>query len=183
MSKILPPVPERLEVSNEAGDLVIRRKWLSWKAAPLALFATVWDAFLVFWYFAAFRTGRAELIMVLFPLLHVAAGAAITYYVLCLFLNTTRIRISPNRVKIETGPLPWRGNGELMAADIRDTRVHVRHNKDSVSFALRYVDAANRERGLGPGFDEEKQAEYVEYFIRQAAGLPACAADDDPAEG
>jgi len=49
MNTSTPTIPEGLDYLPAADGIIIRKVWLTWKIAPLALFAVVWDAFLYFW--------------------------------------------------------------------------------------------------------------------------------------
>src|SRR5215472_15338461 len=83
-------------------------------AIPLLGFALVWDGFLVFWYSIAIQAivhgpiGLA-LLLVLFPLVHVGVGVALTYGALCTLLNAGRVDLDRTRFLFALGPIPMRG--------------------------------------------------------------------------
>jgi hypothetical protein len=79
-------------------------------AVPLLFFALFWDGCLVFWYAMALKAGPPPAIMVLFPLIHVAAGVFITYLALCALLNRTTVRIDRDAFAFTRRPIPQRGD-------------------------------------------------------------------------
>ncbi len=98
--------------SAEPGALTIRRRWFHPAGLFLLVFAIVWDSFLVFWYGIAFSTG-GPLIMVIFPLGHVAAGVGITYFSLATLLNRTTIHADAQAITVTHRPVPWRYAGRV----------------------------------------------------------------------
>lgn len=94
---------------SEPPKLVIRFRWFRWVAVFLIFFCIAWDAFLVNWYGMAAIMGDPPLIMLVFPIVHVAVGVGLTYYTLALLFNRTRIAIEAGRLRVRHGPLPWPG--------------------------------------------------------------------------
>ena len=165
-------IPEGLDVVQQGDSVVIRRSWRTWAVIPICFFLVFWFGFLGFWYYHAFTDRNAPLIMVLFPLLHVAVGFGLLYFVICSFVNSTDVTISTASVKIATGPLPWMGNCEVGAADIRGLVIRERMgNKGGVTYTLMYVDGANRERRLMRASGRREQLEFVANSIRQILGI------------
>ena len=115
-----PVVPEPQGFSVEAlgNELLISRSWWTPAVLFLVFFCVIWDGFLVFWYGIAFTQDDVPWIMVLFPTLHLAVGLGLTYYVLCCFVNRTRIKVSMGQLTVRHGPLPWPGNYTLNSADV-----------------------------------------------------------------
>jgi hypothetical protein len=104
------------------GELFIRLSWFQPVLIFLAFFCVFWDGFLVFWYTMALaHPGRGNMMWlpVLFPLIHVAVGVGLTYYVIAGFLNSTRILIDDEFVHIRHQPIPWRGNRDQPRSEIR----------------------------------------------------------------
>src|SRR5690606_6273323 len=75
------PLPRRMELRATPHGIEITRQWFSHAVLFLIPFCLFWDGFLLVWYAAAFKTG-APAAAKLFPLIHVAVGAGITYYTL-----------------------------------------------------------------------------------------------------
>jgi hypothetical protein len=172
MKDALPSIPEGLDLISEPNGIIIRKTWKTWGIIPLALFAIVWDGFLFFWYGVALTRSHPPLIMILFPLGHVAIGVGITYFVVASLFNKTDIIISNSSVRVITAPLPWVGNKEVQVSEITDLVVRTRTgNKGGRTFAVMYVDRARKERKLATWISEEDQAEFVAQTIRNRIGL------------
>ena len=110
--------------------------WMTTATYFLAFFAVFWNAFLLFWYGAAFATG-APLLFFLFPILHLLAGIAITYSVVTNFFNKTKIDLIGDQLTIKHGPIPWfKGDQEVNVNDIEQFYVKElkKNNKNGTSF-------------------------------------------------
>lgn len=103
-------MPAGLEVVDMGADLTLIRRWWSPKYIFFAVFCLMWNGFLVVWYGLALSSDDAPWMMLVFPLLHVAAGVWLSYFTLAGFMNRTKIRITQGRLHIQHGPLPWPGN-------------------------------------------------------------------------
>ncbi len=168
----LATIPEGLDLLDIPDGVTIRRRWFSWLVIPLALFAVVWDSFLVFWYFAAFHMANSPLIMKIFPLGHVAVGVGITYSVFTTLLNKTDVVITPGTVRVATGPLPWVGNKELSRGDLSEVLVRTRSTgRGGITYKVMYADQGRKERPLLGGIQQADQAEFYAATIRQRLGL------------
>jgi hypothetical protein len=102
----------------ESGELTITRRWFTPSAIFLAIFAVVWNSFLVFWYSMAFA-GGAPWIFFVFPILHVSAGLWITHKALSGLFNTTVIRVAAGRLSVRHGPIPVRGARDIPVEQVR----------------------------------------------------------------
>ena len=116
-----PSRPSGIRVESEGMDTRLILSWFHPGLLFLLFFCIAWDGFLVFWYSMALfgaDKGGFVWIAILFPILHVAAGVSLTYYVICGFLNRTNIRVSKHEISVTHGPLPWRGNRRLQRDEI-----------------------------------------------------------------
>lgn len=105
--------PPFLQEEDFGGRLSFRFRWFSPSLIFLGFFCIAWDAFLIFWYFLAFQGSMpfaANLIMMLFPIAHVAVGVALTYYVIAGLVNRTTITADRSTLTVRHGPLPFGGN-------------------------------------------------------------------------
>lgn len=168
------PLPQRMSIEHEGLTLVLTRSWFSHVAWFLVFFCIAWDGFLVFWYSIAFSTD-SPWIMKVFPLAHVAIGVGLTYYVLCLFTNQTRVVAGQGKLSVGHGPLPWRGNMELEAGQI--AQLHCKEvfrsgrNGGSLTFEVIVTMRDGTSRKLITGLNESEQALYLEQQIEKALGV------------
>lgn len=125
------PMPPKFAVEELGSELVVRWSWYSHAVWFLLFFCIFWDGFLIVWYSvvlfgmvaatggsAGHGAGLFGLIFLLFPLIHVAVGVSLTYFVFCSFINRTEIRVSQGELTVRHGPLPWFGNHTLATVDI-----------------------------------------------------------------
>jgi hypothetical protein len=170
----LPTIPEGLDLIPQADGVIIRKVWLRWWIAGLALFAVVWDAFLFFWYSQVARAPNTPWIAIVFPIGHVAVGVGVTYYVLAALVNKTDVMVSSAGVRVEIGPAPWMGNKVVKADEITDVLVRERsgYNRNQRRFNVMYADRMRRERKLVTGFTESDQADFVAQVLRLSLKLP-----------
>lgn len=110
-------MPNRFELDQSGANLLLIYRWLSSKTFILLFFCIFWDGFLVFWYWSAFTT-NAPLFAKIFPVLHVAVGVGLTYFVIASFLNSTTLEVGYAEVSVHHGPLPWSGNRVVPRAEI-----------------------------------------------------------------
>jgi len=168
------PMPKGIKVDESGPDLVIRRSWWTPVAIFLLFFCGTWDAFLVFWYFIAF-TQHGPWIMIVFPVVHVAVGVGLTYSVLCYFLNSTSITVRGGVLKIRHGPLPWRGNCEILEADIDQIYCKLKERHGRRGTQTTYEDNAvltdNRKVTLLASLEDEDQALFIEQALEEHVGI------------
>ena len=178
-------VPEKMQISKNFQHLRIVRKWFDYKFVLLTLFVIFWDAFLVNWYAMAFSSSfqsAFDLMFFLFPLIHVAVGIGLTYYVLTGYLNRTLIDVDANSITIKHEPLPFWGNKKVSSKAV----VQLYCKKDDFLGARnRYhvfaVHAITRERKnitLLSGLDTSEQALFIEQEIEKFLNI-----EDKPEKG
>jgi hypothetical protein len=161
-----------LDVIPSADGVTVRRVWLSWRTAPLALFAIVWDSFLFFWYQQALANPNRPLMTVLFPLGHVAVGIGITYYVLASLVNKTDVTVSSSGVTVATGPAPWIGNKVVKANEITDVIVRERNgNRNNRTYNVMFADRVHKEKKLVTWLAESDQAEFIAQVIKHSLAI------------
>lgn len=120
------PRPPTLVVRDDGDVRVIRRRWFRPALVFLLFFCIAWDSFLVFWYAMAVfapAPGAFSLIAIIFPICHVAVGVGLTYSVIAGFLNKTYIGVTTEGLYVRHRPVPWYGNLNLPAADVREVYV------------------------------------------------------------
>lgn len=176
------PLPRGITVDDEPGQFTIVRRWFAPKIIGLLFFCALWDGFLIVWYAGVLTTG-APLPMVLFPLLHLAVGAGITYAMLAGFLNRTRIEIDPMSFSIRHGPLPWRGNRTISALDIDQLYVmekvhHGKHGRTWLTFEVWSKLKGAPDVKLLSGLEDRNQALSIEQVVEDRLRIA-----DRPVEG
>jgi hypothetical protein len=118
----LSPIPKEITVEKIGNGLRITRRWFSLKYIPLAFFCIAWDSFLCFWYGFALAPGLpglARLLVVVFPIAHLAIGAGLTYTTLAGFLNRTILEMDNKTFKVHHKPLPWLGEVNVPIKDLK----------------------------------------------------------------
>ena len=173
---------EKYKITEDSGDLNISYRWMACQAYFLIFFCLVWNGFLVTWYSIAFSTG--ELIMVLFPIIHVAVGVGLTYYTICLFINRTYIQVNRNEISIRFAPLPWLGAKKIDAQDI--TQFYVKEKKSSskngtnYTYQLWYKNSSGIDKkfAAGPAISSSEDAQFLEQKIENFLGI-----QDTPVQG
>lgn len=163
-------LPAGLEMFQEIDGIEIRRRWFSLSTIFLTVFVIFWCGFLVFWYSMALQT-RA-LAMLLFPLIHVAVGVGLAYYVLAGYLNKTYIRVNHSAISICHAPLPSFGNKTIDANDIKQIYVkqHVSHSRrggTSVTFEVHALTHSQKNLKLLSGLSSDEQALFIEQEIEK----------------
>lgn len=165
-------LPERFEVGNDRGmGLRISWRWFKWSLIPAVFFCVVWDGFLVFWYATAFASADTPLMMILFPLGHLAVGIGITYSTLAGFLNTTELTVNSTNLRIKHGPLPWWGNRLIPSAELKQVfcREVTHRNKNGVSYSYTvHIQRTNgTEQKILSGLAQVDQAVFIEQQLEQ----------------
>lgn len=176
--------PKRFRVEELGKELTISWRWFTPMILFLAFFCLFWDGFLVFWYVMAFRSlfgmgGRGEpfaLVMVLFPLLHLAVGVGLTYFTLSSFVNSTVIRARGGELVVSHGPLPWYGNHRLSTSEVRqvycsENKHRRKHGGVSFSYNVNVLKRDNSKLELVSHLSELDEALFLEEKLRSHLGL------------
>jgi hypothetical protein len=167
-------MPKNYTMENEGVDLVITRRWLSWKYVAMLVFCVFWDGFLVFWYTMAFREG-GPLVMKLFPMLHVAVGVFLTYTTIAGFLNRTKITLNTWELRIKHYPLPWPGNKVVQRQELDqlfcEEKMNSNRNGVTYTYSLQAVTAGGGRMKLVSGMDKPEDALFLEQKIEGFLGI------------
>ncbi len=84
-------LPDKISVRQSGSNLEITRTWFGGKVLFMTAFVIFWNGFLVFWYRQAL--GSDNLMMLLFPLIHVGVGVWLTYHTIAGYLNKTYLLV------------------------------------------------------------------------------------------
>ncbi len=170
MKKIVP-IPENTIIETQEEHISIKIQWYKHIAWFLLFFSMFWDGFLFF------AMSSAPFGAILFMLLHLGAGIAITWYTLCLFLNQTTLIINRDGFSITTAPLYFPGYGNVSVHRDEFSQVYVkekvRTNKSSaiVSYTLSLLDKEGRSRSLPFSCDDPEQALFIKDKIENYLGI------------
>lgn len=159
-------------VQRRVGRLNLSRRWFSPRIVFIALFALVWDAFLVFWYAVALSSSFSQspvgTIALLFPLIHVAVGIGLTYYALCGFFNSTTIEVSDPTISVRHGPLPWPGHQKLHVNEM-DQLWSVRKSggRSDRGYTVKVKLRSGRSVDLVRGLQAPEEALFIEQAVQK----------------
>ncbi len=178
-------IPDNILVDKDFQHLRIVRKWFGFKFIILTLFVIVWDAFLINWYYMAFSSSfqdAFDLMFVLFPLLHVAVGLGLTYYVIAGYLNKTFIDVDFNSITVKHGPVPFWGNKKVSSKIIKQLyckRDDFPSSRNAYrAFAVHAITSDRRNIKLLSGLDNSEQALFIEQEIENFLKI-----EDKPVKG
>lgn len=169
------PQPENMLVENQGEELVLNWPWFSLATTLFfTCFTVTWNGFLFFWYATALSSNNTPVVMIVFPLGHVAAGIGLAYYTLALYLNRTIVRASGKHIHMAHHPLPWPGQRTLKSKDITQLfcRKKVYHTKNGTQVAYQvYAILKNRKEQKLVEVSDPEQAQYIEQQIEKKLGL------------
>ena len=167
------PLPERITMSADGGELRIERRWFTWMAIFMAFFCVMWLGILGFFYAMAFASGNRQVL--LFPLLHVAVGLGLAYWTAAMFVNRTDIVVSGGNLSIRHRPLPWFGSRDIPTSALEqlycDQHVSRSRNGTTVTFSVRARGTDGKLIKLVTGLPERDQAFFIEQEIERHLGI------------
>ena len=168
------PLPANVHVEARGRDLVIVRRWFSWVYLFLAFFCVIWNSFLVFFY-GILIASDAPLPFLLFPALHAAVGAFLTYMTLAGFVNRTTFTVERDHLAVRHGPLPWRGNRDVSTTSLLQLFCTEQVSRSRNGTTIRYsVEAVLTDGGhlkLATGLDAREQALFIEQALEKHLGI------------
>ena len=174
------PVPEKLDLVEDHGKLVIRRKWFGWHLIFLTIFCVVWDGFLFFWYSIAFSDPDSGLMMKLFPIGHLAVGVGLTYFVIAGYFNKTDIIIDPMYIEVKIYPIKWFGNKKIDITEIKQLytteKISNTKNGTTVRYQVSVVTNENKQKKLVGGLESREQGLFIEHKIEEILGIKSSVA-------
>lgn len=176
------PLPPKFQVDESASGLKVSWRWFGPASVFLAFFCLFWDGFLVVWYSIALFAEETPVVMVLFPLIHVAVGVGLTWYTVATFVNRTELEITRGRLQVRHGPLPW---GKPVDVDGRALKqlygvekISRGKNGVSVTYTLNAIDRAGVRQTLLKGLEGLDQVLWLEQALERQLAI-----EDTPVEG
>ena len=162
-------LPDKVEFYNRGSHIEIVRKWFGWQILFLTAFAVFWNGFLVNWYTRI--PEDADLMAVLFPLIHVGVGVGLTYYVVAGWFNRTHILVSHRKLAVQHTPVPWFGNKEISASELQQVyakeKISHSRNGTTVTYEVHAITHRGRNTKLVGGLESSEQALFIEQEIEK----------------
>jgi len=175
-------LPARFTLDNWGPELTITRRWYSHGLWFLVLFCIFWDGFLVMWYTMGIGSlvggegGGMIWVMLLFPILHLAVGVGLTYFVAAAFVNKTVIRVSSGELSVRHGPVPWPGNQTIPIADLKQLfcteSIHRGKNGCHSTYNVEVLKRDATRVKLVASLEELDQALFIEQQVEQQLKIP-----------
>jgi hypothetical protein len=166
-------LPDKIDLQHTGADLVITRRWFGLQTLMMTAFVIFWDGFLFFWYSKAVPGG--DMMVVLFPLLHVGVGVWLTYYTLAGYVNKTIVRINYEKISVRHRPLPYWGYKTVQSGDIKQLyskeKISRSSNKRSVTYEVHALTHNGKSIKLVSYMESSEQALFVEQEIEKYLGI------------
>jgi hypothetical protein len=182
-SKGLAPQPKSVRVEKNRAGIKLSWRWYSPKFLGLVFFCVIWDGFLCFWYSIALNASGPGLMMMIFPLLHVAVGVGLTYYTLAGFLNTSTVILDQALLKVQHDPLPWPGEIKVPVNDIhqiycKQQRSTSKNDTVTYTYTLSLVRKDRSMVDVLKGLDSPEIATFMEHQLESWLRI-----EDQPVRG
>ena len=168
-----PALPDGLRLERKSSGLIVTVNWrnmASWALLPLGLIAAALPVLLSFKLLGMPWNDPIRLLMLAFGVM----GVVFLYIVVRRLVNVTRLEVTPERITISHGPLPWRRPSEVAAETIR--RLEVRQSRSSYEgrvathYHLWAVHESGRETCLLERDTTAEQANFARAEIQQVLG-------------
>ena len=171
-------IPEGMNVSSTSEGLKIERKWFSGVTIFLTVFAVLWNGFLFNWYNHAHNFElfpEKNMLVVLVPLLFVAVGVVLTYYVIASYFNKTIITVNHRTLESKISPFPFGFKKSIPSRSIE--QVYCKeitrgvNNDIRVLFEVRVILKNRSNITLFSGLESSEQALFLEHEIESYLGI------------
>ena len=169
--------PREVRVQKNGQTLSLSWRWFRWPIVFLIFFCIAWDSFLCFWYSMALSTdlGGMNLIMIIFPIAHVAVGVGLSYYTLASLFNRTTVRLDRKRFSVQHDPVPWPGEVKVPVGELEQLYCKEKVNRssdgDSRSYKLCAVLKNGRQIDLVSNLESPDIAAFLEQKIENWLGI------------
>ncbi len=168
-----PSLPSGLRLERMPSGQIITLSWrnmTSWALLPMGLIAAALPVLLFFKLLGMPWNDPIRLLTLAFGVM----GVVFLYIVVRRLVNVTRLEVTPERITISHGPLPWRRATEVAAETIR--RLEVRQFRSgyegrvATHYHLWAVHEDGRETCLLERDTEAEQANFARAEIQQVLG-------------
>ncbi len=138
-------------------------------AVVMLLIAIFWDGFLLVWFGSVMSAKHPPLMLLLFPLIHVAIGVFITYQAVCGLVNRIHVRLDGEAFEFKRGPVPQRGDvreptANIAAFEVLEQRAATTpsaRRSNRPTFGIRALTKDSRAIPVRFGFTDATHAEYA----------------------
>ncbi len=167
---------DRLEIEEYSDYFSVKFSWFTPMTYFILFFTIIWNAFLFFWYSMAIGMG-APLMMVIFPLIHVAVGFFLLHKTLTGFFNKTNLVIDSDLLTVRHGPIPvWKKDFDIPVGSIEQLYVKQNVHKNDNSTSFTYELMAKMYSGitrpvLNVGVLEVEEVRSIEAYIEKYLGI------------
>ncbi|MDM7862309.1 hypothetical protein QTP81_17005 [Alteromonas sp. ASW11-36] len=166
-------LPDKIQLEKHLNYIHITRKWFGIQFVFFTAFAVFWNAFL--FYFYAGMDEDTDNFTRFLPILHVIAGIAISYYAIAGWVNKSHIFVSKQMLEIQHKPLPWIGNKQFRATDLKQLyakeKISNNRNGTHVTYEVHAILTNGKNAKLLGGLDSSEQALYIEQEIEKYLGI------------
>ncbi len=104
-------IPYGMTINSNYDGLKIEHRWFSTETLFLTPFVIVWDVFWFQfygdWYGSLGEIIKMNAVILLFPLVQLAVGIFLSYYVVASYLNKTNISVDRSFVESSVSPIPF----------------------------------------------------------------------------
>lgn len=178
MTNKLVPIPQKIQIEQFLDQTTITVPWYIPTAWFLLFFSLFWNSILFVFLFVVPFPAKFALGF------HLAAGVAIGWYTLCLFLNKTTFVITPRDFSLTTKPIFAFGYGAVTInrGDFKQiyVREHKKRSKNGVNFQykLHLLENNDRSRELPFSCTDPEQALFIRHEIEKIMRI-----EHQPVEG
>lgn len=166
------PMPPGIKAQALLSELNIEIRWRNRVHGFLTFFTVIWNIFVI--PFAIFAIMSGEFQMLLFLSLHLLVGVGLLYTLIANLVNTTTIQVTNQQLFIEHAPLPipFRGNREANARDIRQLYVEEyvasrTNGRPDFRYALHARFHSGKRLQLMKGLKNPEEGLYIEQQIER----------------
>lgn len=124
------PIDTTVLQIQRGTSLIITKRWFDSRSIGMIIFAVVWTTFAVWftWTWLTHMGSRPLLPIDPDPahailVIHLSVGIAMLYWSIAGLFNRTGLTISRDKISVRHGPVPWRGNGEYLLANLQALKV------------------------------------------------------------
>lgn len=166
------PPPPGFQLEQVGKGLSLRRPWFQWGILPLALFAALWNGFMLTWYTISFVEGLWP--MALFGVFHLGVGLYLAYSCLVTFFNVTELEAEDGRIRVTHSPFPTWSLENLDLGEISQLYVKRGEGRDDSQeggLELWAILESRAHRKLLENIDRTQEALYLEQELEEFLGI------------